>query len=127
MVLLSGASPLNMTSGGLFLYLLKIIVVIVSCLYSRSMFSADIALYIFIYNFKKTFQVTFFPSFPADSWISQSASVPRNQKQTGVDSPSPATSLPKPPGQSSSTTSSSGSQPQPRTVKVIHCGHSSPV
>uniref|UniRef100_A0A669DIK4 Zinc finger MYM-type containing 2 n=1 Tax=Oreochromis niloticus TaxID=8128 RepID=A0A669DIK4_ORENI len=35
----------------------------------------------------------------ADSWISQSASVPRNQKQTGVDSPSPATSLPKPPGQ----------------------------
>uniref|UniRef100_A0A3B4FGF9 Zinc finger MYM-type containing 2 n=1 Tax=Pundamilia nyererei TaxID=303518 RepID=A0A3B4FGF9_9CICH len=54
----------------------------------------------------------------ADSWISQSASVPRNQKQTGVDSPSPATSLPKPPGQSSSTTSSSGSQPQPRTVKV---------
>ncbi|XP_029314566.1 zinc finger MYM-type protein 2 [Cottoperca gobio] len=54
----------------------------------------------------------------ADSWISQSASVPRNQKQTGVDSPSAATSLPKPPGQSSSTTSSSGSQPQPRTVKV---------
>nr|XP_057938977.1 zinc finger MYM-type protein 2 [Doryrhamphus excisus] len=51
-----------------------------------------------------------------DSWISQSASVPRNQKQTGVDSPSPATSLPKPPGQSSS--SSPGSQPQPRTVKV---------
>ncbi|CAJ1079078.1 zinc finger MYM-type protein 2 isoform X2 [Xyrichtys novacula] len=54
----------------------------------------------------------------ADSWISQSASVPRNQKQTGVDSPSPATSLPKPPGQSSSSTSSSGTQPQPRTVKV---------
>ncbi|XP_044071844.1 zinc finger MYM-type protein 2 [Siniperca chuatsi] len=54
----------------------------------------------------------------ADSWISQSASFPRNQKQTGVDSPSPATSLPKPPGQSSSSTSSSGSQPQPRTVKV---------
>uniref|UniRef100_A0A665V2Q9 Zinc finger, MYM-type 2 n=1 Tax=Echeneis naucrates TaxID=173247 RepID=A0A665V2Q9_ECHNA len=54
----------------------------------------------------------------ADSWISQSASVPRNQKQTGVDSPSPATSMPKPPGQSSSSTSSSGSQPQPRTVKV---------
>ncbi|XP_074550798.1 zinc finger MYM-type protein 2 [Halichoeres trimaculatus] len=54
----------------------------------------------------------------ADSWISQSASVPRNQKQTGVDSPSPASSLPKPPGQSSSSTSSSGSQPQPRTVKV---------
>ncbi|KAF3694556.1 Zinc finger MYM-type protein 2 Zinc finger protein 198 [Channa argus] len=54
----------------------------------------------------------------ADSWISQSASVPRSQKQTGVDSPSPATSLPKPPGQSSSSTSSSGSQPQPRTVKV---------
>ncbi|KAM4608820.1 zinc finger MYM-type protein 2 isoform 2-T2 [Polymixia lowei] len=50
-----------------------------------------------------------------DSWISQSASFPRNQKQTGVDSPSPATSLPRPPGQSSS---SSGSQPQPRTVKV---------
>uniref|UniRef100_A0AAQ5XFQ9 TRASH domain-containing protein n=1 Tax=Amphiprion ocellaris TaxID=80972 RepID=A0AAQ5XFQ9_AMPOC len=49
---------------------------------------------------------------------------PRNQKQTGVDSPSPATSLPKPPGQSSSSTSSSGSQPQPRTVKVIHSGHS---
>ncbi|KAM4731530.1 zinc finger MYM-type protein 2 [Anableps anableps] len=54
----------------------------------------------------------------ADSWISQSASVPRNQKQTGVDSPSPATSLPKPAGQSSSSTSSSGSQTQPRTVKV---------
>nr|XP_043870739.1 zinc finger MYM-type protein 2 [Solea senegalensis] len=54
----------------------------------------------------------------ADSWISQSASVPRNQKQIGVDSPSPASSLPKPPGQSSSSTSSSGSQPQPRTVKV---------
>ncbi|XP_008279816.1 zinc finger MYM-type protein 2 [Stegastes partitus] len=54
----------------------------------------------------------------ADSWISQSASVPRNQKQTGVDSPSTATSLPKPPGQSSTSTSSSGSQPQPRTVKV---------
>uniref|UniRef100_A0A672IS17 TRASH domain-containing protein n=1 Tax=Salarias fasciatus TaxID=181472 RepID=A0A672IS17_SALFA len=53
-----------------------------------------------------------------DSWISQSASVPRNQKQSGVDSPSPATSLPKPAGQSSSSTSSSGSQPQPRTVKV---------
>ncbi|XP_070831912.1 zinc finger MYM-type protein 2 [Chaetodon trifascialis] len=53
-----------------------------------------------------------------DSWISQSASVPRNQKQTGVDSPSPATSLPKPPGQSSSSTSSSSSQQQPRTVKV---------
>ncbi|XP_008430028.1 zinc finger MYM-type protein 2 [Poecilia reticulata] len=54
----------------------------------------------------------------ADSWISQSASVPRNQKQSGVDSPSPATSLPKPAGQSSSSTSSSGSQTQPRTVKV---------
>uniref|UniRef100_A0A674NWL8 Zinc finger MYM-type containing 2 n=1 Tax=Takifugu rubripes TaxID=31033 RepID=A0A674NWL8_TAKRU len=54
----------------------------------------------------------------ADSWISQSASVPRSLKQTGVDSPSPATSLPKPPGQSSSSNSSSGSQPQPRTVKV---------
>ncbi|KAM9851019.1 zinc finger MYM-type protein 2 [Aulostomus maculatus] len=52
-----------------------------------------------------------------DSWISQSASVPRSQKQTGVDSPSPATSLPKPPGQSPSS-SSPGSQPQPRTVKV---------
>ncbi|XP_038158569.1 zinc finger MYM-type protein 2 isoform X2 [Cyprinodon tularosa] len=54
----------------------------------------------------------------ADSWISQSASVPRSQKQTGVDSPSPATSLPKPAGQSSTSTSSSGSQTQPRTVKV---------
>uniref|UniRef100_A0A8C6L903 Zinc finger MYM-type containing 2 n=1 Tax=Nothobranchius furzeri TaxID=105023 RepID=A0A8C6L903_NOTFU len=50
----------------------------------------------------------------ADSWISQSASVPRNQKQTGADSPS----LPKPAGQSSSSTSSSGVQTQPRTVKV---------
>uniref|UniRef100_A0A3Q3JWW1 TRASH domain-containing protein n=1 Tax=Monopterus albus TaxID=43700 RepID=A0A3Q3JWW1_MONAL len=38
-----------------------------------------------------------------------------NQKQTGVDSPSPATSLPKPPSQSSSSTSSSGSH------KVIVC------
>ncbi|XP_056145512.1 zinc finger MYM-type protein 2 isoform X2 [Lampris incognitus] len=55
----------------------------------------------------------------ADSLISQSASFPRNQKQTGVDSPSPATSLPKPAGQSSSSSSSSsGGQPQPRTVKV---------
>ncbi|KAM3862189.1 zinc finger MYM-type protein 2 [Diretmus argenteus] len=53
-----------------------------------------------------------------DSWISQSASFPRNQKQTGVDSPSPATSLPKPLGQCSSSSSSLGSQPQPRTVKV---------
>ncbi|XP_034041881.1 zinc finger MYM-type protein 2 isoform X2 [Thalassophryne amazonica] len=52
-----------------------------------------------------------------DTWISQSASAPRNQKQTGVDSPSPAISLSKPPGQSSSS-SSSGSQIQPRTVKV---------
>uniref|UniRef100_A0A8C5E558 TRASH domain-containing protein n=1 Tax=Gouania willdenowi TaxID=441366 RepID=A0A8C5E558_GOUWI len=52
----------------------------------------------------------------ADTWISQSASVPRSLKQSGVDSPSLATSLPKPPGQSSS--SSSGSQTQPRTVKV---------
>uniref|UniRef100_A0AAY4DVV6 TRASH domain-containing protein n=1 Tax=Denticeps clupeoides TaxID=299321 RepID=A0AAY4DVV6_9TELE len=48
-----------------------------------------------------------------DSWISQSASFPRNQKQTGVDSPSPAASLPKPQGQSPS-----GSQQPPRTVKV---------
>ncbi|KAM6970580.1 zinc finger MYM-type protein 2 [Aplochiton taeniatus] len=50
-----------------------------------------------------------------DSWISQSASFPRNQKQTGADSLSPTASLPKPPGQSSS-----GSQQQqpPRTVKV---------
>ncbi|KAM8854807.1 zinc finger MYM-type protein 2 isoform 1-T3 [Spinachia spinachia] len=46
-----------------------------------------------------------------DSWISQSASVPRSQKQVGVDTPSAASSLPKAPGQSSS-------QPQPRTVKV---------
>ncbi|XP_057708390.1 zinc finger MYM-type protein 2 [Corythoichthys intestinalis] len=51
-----------------------------------------------------------------DSWISQSASVPRNQKQMGVDSSSTATTLSKPPGQSSS--SSPGAQPQPRTVKV---------
>ncbi|KAL2081106.1 hypothetical protein ACEWY4_022959 [Coilia grayii] len=48
-----------------------------------------------------------------DSWISQSASFPRNQKQPGVDSPSPAASLAKPPGQSGS-----GSQQPPRTVKV---------
>ncbi|KAF7645617.1 hypothetical protein LDENG_00201200, partial [Lucifuga dentata] len=53
-----------------------------------------------------------------DSWISQSASFPRNQKQTGVDSTSPVSSLPKPPGQSSSSSSSAGSQTQPRTVKV---------
>ncbi|KAM6934578.1 zinc finger MYM-type protein 2 [Xenentodon cancila] len=52
----------------------------------------------------------------ADTWISQSASVPRNQKDTGVDSPSAATSLPKSAGQSSSSSSSLGSQP--RTVKV---------
>uniref|UniRef100_A0A8B9GZ92 Zinc finger, MYM-type 2 n=1 Tax=Astyanax mexicanus TaxID=7994 RepID=A0A8B9GZ92_ASTMX len=49
----------------------------------------------------------------SDSWISQSASFPRNQKQPGVDSPSPAASLPKPPGQSSS-----GSQQPTRTMKV---------
>ncbi|CAB1347275.1 unnamed protein product [Coregonus sp. 'balchen'] len=48
-----------------------------------------------------------------DSWISQSASFPRNQKRTGVDSTSPAASLPKPPGPSPS-----GSQNPPRTVKV---------
>ncbi|XP_071211103.1 zinc finger MYM-type protein 2-like [Salvelinus alpinus] len=48
-----------------------------------------------------------------DSWISQSASFPRNQKQTEVDSPSPTASLPKPPGPSPS-----GSQNPPRTVKV---------
>ena len=48
-----------------------------------------------------------------DSWISQSASFPRNQKQPGVDTPSPAASLAKPPGQSGS-----GSQQPPRTVKV---------
>ncbi|KAG7253517.1 hypothetical protein CRUP_006948 [Coryphaenoides rupestris] len=51
-----------------------------------------------------------------DSWISQSASFPRNQKLGGVDSPSPAPSLPKPQGQSSST--SPAVQPPPRTVKV---------
>ncbi|XP_076857939.1 zinc finger MYM-type protein 2 isoform X2 [Brachyhypopomus gauderio] len=51
-----------------------------------------------------------------DSWISQSASFPRNQKQPGVDSPSPAASLPKPPGQSSS--GSQQTPPQPRTMKV---------
>ncbi|KAL6100383.1 zmym2 [Pungitius sinensis] len=44
-----------------------------------------------------------------DSWISQSASAPRSQKQAGVDAPPAASSLPKAPGQSSS---------QPRTVKV---------
>ncbi|KAF7709375.1 zinc finger MYM-type protein 2 [Silurus meridionalis] len=49
----------------------------------------------------------------SDSWISQSASFPRNQKQPGVDSPSPTASLPKAPGQSSS-----GSQQPPRTMKV---------
>lgn len=48
-----------------------------------------------------------------DSWISQSASFPRNQKQPGVDSPSPAAPLPKPPCQSSS-----GSQQPQRTMKV---------
>lgn len=50
----------------------------------------------------------------SDSWISQSASFPRNQKQPGVDSPSPTASLPKAPGQSSS----SGSQQPSRTMKV---------
>ncbi|KAJ8350950.1 hypothetical protein SKAU_G00260800 [Synaphobranchus kaupii] len=47
----------------------------------------------------------------SDSWISQSASVPRNQKQPGVD-PVPPASLPKqvPPPL--------GSQQPPRTVKV---------
>lgn len=51
--------------------------------------------------------------FSTDSWISQSASFPRNQKQPGVDSPSPAAPLPKPPCQSSS-----GSQQPQRTMKV---------
>ncbi|XP_062861668.1 zinc finger MYM-type protein 2 isoform X2 [Trichomycterus rosablanca] len=49
----------------------------------------------------------------SDSWISQSASFPRNQKQPGVDSPSHTASLPKAPGQSSS-----GSQQPSRTMKV---------
>lgn len=58
-----------------------------------------------------------------DSWISQSASFPRNQKQPGVDSPAPAASLTKPPSQSSASASSSQQPPapapsQPRTVKV---------
>ncbi|KAL4609140.1 zinc finger MYM-type protein 2-like [Arapaima gigas] len=48
-----------------------------------------------------------------DSWISQSASFPRNQKQPGADSPSPAAPLPKPPARSPL-----GSQPSTRAVKV---------
>uniref|UniRef100_A0A8C9UX84 Zinc finger MYM-type containing 2 n=1 Tax=Scleropages formosus TaxID=113540 RepID=A0A8C9UX84_SCLFO len=48
-----------------------------------------------------------------DSWISQSASFPRNQKQPGADSPSPAAPLPKPP-----VRSPLGSQPTTRAVKV---------
>ncbi|KAG9349716.1 hypothetical protein JZ751_028164 [Albula glossodonta] len=48
----------------------------------------------------------------SDSWISQSASFPRNQKQPGVDSPAPAASLPK------QVPSPSSSQQTPRTVKV---------
>ncbi|XP_036396229.1 zinc finger MYM-type protein 2 [Megalops cyprinoides] len=47
-----------------------------------------------------------------DSWISQSASFPRNQKQPGVDSPAPAASLPKP------VASPSGTQQPSRSVKV---------
>nr|XP_040057953.1 zinc finger MYM-type protein 2 isoform X3 [Gasterosteus aculeatus aculeatus] len=53
-----------------------------------------------------------------DSWISQSASVPRSHKQAAVGTPPAASSLPKAPGPSSSSTSSCASQPQPRTVKV---------
>lgn len=54
-----------MTSGHLCLYLLKIIVVIVSCLYSRSTFSADIALYIYIYIYlKKRIPGNFLSVFP---------------------------------------------------------------
>ncbi|XP_048834480.1 zinc finger MYM-type protein 2 [Brienomyrus brachyistius] len=49
----------------------------------------------------------------SDSWISQSASFPRNQKQPGADSPSPAAPLPKPPARSPL-----GPQPPPRAVKV---------
>uniref|UniRef100_A0A3B4Z321 Zinc finger MYM-type containing 2 n=1 Tax=Stegastes partitus TaxID=144197 RepID=A0A3B4Z321_9TELE len=52
----------------------------------------------------------------ADSWISQSASVPRNQKQTGVDSPSTATSLPKPPEFPMST-----GQYDTKTVTCANC------
>ncbi|TRY89776.1 hypothetical protein DNTS_000015 [Danionella cerebrum] len=48
----------------------------------------------------------------SDSWISQSASFPRNQKQTGVDSASSTAPLSKPSCQSSGT-----QQPQ-RTMKV---------
>ncbi|XP_064167802.1 zinc finger MYM-type protein 2 [Anguilla rostrata] len=48
----------------------------------------------------------------SDSWISQSASFPRNQKQPGADSPAPAASLPK------QVCSPSSTQQPPRTVKV---------
>ncbi|XP_067106839.1 zinc finger MYM-type protein 2 isoform X2 [Osmerus mordax] len=51
-----------------------------------------------------------------DSWISQSATFPRNQKQTGVDSASPAASLPKPPGPAPS-----GSQPRVVKVTCANC------
>ncbi|KAJ8409903.1 hypothetical protein AAFF_G00209440 [Aldrovandia affinis] len=47
-----------------------------------------------------------------DSWISQSASFPRNQKQPGVDSPASTASLPK------QVPSPSGSQQPAKTVKV---------
>ncbi|KAJ8246738.1 hypothetical protein GJAV_G00254830 [Gymnothorax javanicus] len=54
-----------------------------------------------------------------DSSLSQSASFPRNQKQSVVDSPAPAASLPKPvPSSSSSSSSGSGPPAGPRTVKV---------
>ena len=52
----------------------------------------------------------------SDSWISQSATFPRNQKQTGVDSASPAASLPKPPGPAPS-----GSQPRVVKVTCANC------
>ncbi|CAH2225255.1 zinc finger MYM-type 2 isoform X2 [Pelobates cultripes] len=48
-----------------------------------------------------------------DSWISQSASFPRNQKQPGVDSSSPVASLPKQVLQSPSQ------QPQPPPPKAV--------
>ncbi|XP_043929132.1 zinc finger MYM-type protein 2 isoform X2 [Protopterus annectens] len=52
------------------------------------------------------------PHHSSDSWISQSASFPRNQKQPAVDSVSPVSSLPKPVLQSPS------SQQPSKSIKV---------
>ncbi|NP_001116906.1 zinc finger MYM-type protein 2 [Xenopus tropicalis] len=62
-----------------------------------------------------------------DSWISQSASFPRNQKQTGVDSLSPVASLPKqvfqPPQQQQQQQQQQSQQQQPSKAVKVTCAN----